>query len=54
MLPRRPKLQIRPALFHQRQADPGRGQVSEVAAAIQGEVLRRLLPEFSSLRGLSQ
>ena len=34
---------IRPALFHQAEVDAGWGQVGEVAAAVDGEVLEGLV-----------
>jgi len=40
---------IRPALFHQAEVDPGRRQVGEVAAAVDGEVLVGLVLEFLEL-----
>src|SRR3990167_93232 len=40
---------VRPALFHQAQVDPRRGQVGEVAAAIQGEVFHRLVGKLFQL-----
>lgn len=43
MLTRRTEVHIRPALFHQRQVDTGRGQVGQVTAAIQGEVFHGLV-----------
>jgi len=44
----RTEFHIRPALFHQRQVDPDRGQVSQVTTAAHGQVFHRLVENSSS------
>ena len=52
MFPRGMKLNIRPALFHQAQVNPGRGQISQVTAAINRQMLIGLVLELVQLLGI--
>ena len=49
MLTGRAEFHVGPALFHQRQVDPGRGQVGQVTAAVEGEVFHGSIKEFLEL-----
>src|SRR5689334_19079201 len=45
MLTRRTEFHVRPALFHQRQVDPGRREVGQMTAAVQCQVFHSLVGE---------
>jgi hypothetical protein len=46
VLASRPEFHIRPALFHQRQVDPGRRQVGQVTTAVDRQVFHRFVGEL--------
>ena len=48
MLTGRAEFHVGPALFHQRQVDPGRSQVGQVTAAVDREVFHGLVGNSSS------
>lgn len=49
MLAGRAEFHVRPAFFHQRQVDAGRGQVGQVPTAVEREVFHGLVGELFQL-----